>query len=210
MRKIYEFVRKYLFRYRSYKIAGFMKCQGIHAINIDNLHPGWVDKKTTPGELVAIKYLLSFAGYNNKKILHVGIGNCELGKALNDAAKCEIIGITINGGEIINAQGKYKSTYVVNKYDSEHFCLIISEMKFDLIIDMNIFSYACCWRHAIRYFYNIYMYLNEGGVIVTHISGMLYAPTGIMLTMALLKSITDTSNLSIHQFSDGIVLIKKL
>ena len=79
----------------------------------------------------------------NKKILHIGIGNSHIATKFNN--NNYIAGITIANQEFIFAKklklNNYK-VYMINKYSKK--LKILSKNKFDIIIDTNLKSYACC------------------------------------------------------------------
>lgn len=106
----------------------------------------------------------------NKTILHVGIGTNSVAKMFHQRVKF-ICGLTLSYKEKTLADQLNITNYqtvILNKHKSEDFRKL---GKFDIIIDNNINSYACCECHLYKYIYNL---LCQGNLIVTHLHGAMW------------------------------------
>lgn len=106
----------------------------------------------------------------DKTILHVGIGTNSVAKMFHQRTKF-ICGLTLSYKEKELADQLKIDNYqtvILNKHRSEDFRQLGS---FDIIIDNNINSYACCECHLYKYIYNI---LHQGKLIVTHTHGTMW------------------------------------
>ena len=131
----------------------------------------WEDRLTTSDEKLIIKKIYNKLN-NKKKILHVGIGNSELG--LKMAKLNNVTGITISRNEIKFAKSLQIKNYEVlycDKY-SYNFKTIFKNQKFNLIIDNNLKSYACCENAFKFYMENLFKILSKKGSLITSKKGM--------------------------------------
>ena len=133
----------------------------------------WEDRNTTTDELDIIKNIEETKSIKTKSnILHIGIGNSFLAKKFSE--KYLITGLTVSKKEIKKAKTLNLSNYEVflcDKY-SKNFELNFKNKKFDLIIDTNLKSYACCQKSFDYFMKNLISILKIDGLIITSINGM--------------------------------------
>ena len=132
----------------------------------------WEDRQVTTDELDIINFLKKSNSFNFKSILHIGIGNSFFAK--NFYKNNKIIGLSVSKKEINKANKLNLSNYDVylcDKYSKE-FKQLLSDIRFDLIIDTNLKSYSCC-MDAFNYFLvNLIDKLNKNGTLITSKNGM--------------------------------------
>jgi len=132
----------------------------------------WEDRNVTIGEKNIIDFMQKNFALNNKKILHVGIGNSYLHTQLKN--NNYIYGITVSNKEL-NFSKKFHSknylTFFCDKH-SNKLNSIFNNIKFDYIIDNNLKSYVCCYKSFENMFKNFKNLLNHNGLIITSIEGM--------------------------------------
>lgn len=132
----------------------------------------WEKRNTTNDEIDIINELLKDNSLIDKNILHIGIGNSEFAKKIDKSNN--ITGITISNSEIDYGNSLNLKNYQIffcDKY-SLNFEKKFKNSKFDLIVDANLKSYACCqdaFNYMMKSFFNI---LNHKGKIITSINGM--------------------------------------
>lgn len=109
----------------------------------------------------------------HERVLHVGIGASELARRWTGRVS-RIDGITVVQAELDAAPAlpNYRA-WVQNKYAGG-----VWEGKYDLIIDNNPGSFACCRRHASKWLDAAANQLAPGGAFVTHARGCLYRKPG--------------------------------
>ena len=143
-------------------------CDKNISIDINNNYSFWENHNTSRDEKEIIDYLQQNLNIiKNKKILHIGIGNSELGLIFYKEAKY-IDGITISGLEKKNAiKNKcYRNVYICNKYN-------INDMKikviddYDIIIDQGLKQYTCCQKHFEDLFKFYIEKINIQGLLIT-------------------------------------------
>jgi hypothetical protein len=132
----------------------------------------WSARETTPDQLRIEQVLESYAN-PSARWLHVGIGNSSLAKRFC-ARVDRVVGISVTDNEIKLAHllklPNHEVIYL-NKY-SKNFTLF--EGPYDVIIDNNPTSFACCWYHLGRYFAHLAKLLTKGGVMLTDTTGLEY------------------------------------
>ena len=104
----------------------------------------WENKTVTLDEIEISDFLNANNSSNSSKILHIGIGNSYIANNLNKYSL--INGISISSKEIQFAKNLNIKNYDVsfkNKYEFSTFHNF-SNYKYDIIIDANIKSFACC------------------------------------------------------------------
>ncbi len=134
----------------------------------------WENKKATDDEIEILSYL-NKKNLSKLNILHVGIGSSYL--ALNLNPYYNLDGISISNNEILFAKKKNIKNYnciFLNKYSLEAFNNIKSE-TYDLIIDVNLKSYACCDDAFKNMFYKYNRILNKDGIILSGKKGMYWS-----------------------------------
>ena len=140
-------------------------CDKNISISENNNFSCWENKETTKDETEIIKYLKNNLNIiKNKKVLHVGIGNSELGLTFTKYASL-IDGITIstlekNKGVNYNC---YRNIHIYNKYNSNDMGKILD--NYDVIIDQGFKCYTCCYKHFSDLFKFYIEHLNEYGYI---------------------------------------------
>ena len=149
------------------------KCiDGCELFNDEKSYSYWENKKETLDEIEILDFLNSNHSSNSSKILHVGIGNSYIANNLNKYSL--INGISISSNEILFAKNlniKNYNVYFKNKYEFNTFHNF-SNYKYDIIIDANIKSFACCenaFQHVLQQYFDI---LNFDGFIITSTRGM--------------------------------------
>ena len=132
----------------------------------------WENKNITTDEKYVLNYLQKKSSTKNKKILHIGIGNSYLAKSLKNFKKID--GISLSGSEIqnaINQKIKNYDIYFLNKFSKKS--LFNNKLNFyDIIIDVNLKSYACCdiaFKHLFKQYVKM---LKPKGIIITGKKGM--------------------------------------
>ena len=149
------------------------KCiNGCEIFNDESRYLYWENKKATTDEIEIVSFLNTNIINKNSKILHVGIGNSYIATNLN--GNSNIDGISISSNEIKYANSlnlKNYNIFFLNKY-SHDALNILSTSKYDLIIDVNLKSFACCNGAFENLFLNYVSLLNDSGKIFTGKKGM--------------------------------------
>lgn len=136
---------------------------------------GWLEKPTSKAQM-EIEHYLYLLNPINKKILVVGVGNGRFGLTYGLDESNTIDGITICEEEKENAiELYYDKVYLINKYNPDTFNID----KYDIIVDVNLKSYACCDKHFKEYIYNILHSLKLQGHLYSHKDGFTYDTTGV-------------------------------
>ncbi len=153
----------------------FGDCSGPFDLSFAHSVSNWESKVTTCAEQAVIRYLAeSPALYWGKRLLHVGIGNGALFASIGAELR-SFTGITISRPELECFRQRYGKletarTLLVNKHDDRLFHSIGDH--FDVIVDVNLKSFACCEKHfqkTMVYFANS---LSLGGILITAQSGI--------------------------------------
>ncbi len=149
------------------------KCiDGCELFNDEKSYSYWENKKETLDEIEILNFINSNNSSNLSKILHIGIGNSYISRNLNKYSL--INGISISSNEIFYANNlniKNYNAFLKNKYEFNTF-YNFSDYKYDIIIDANIKSFACCekaFQHLMQQYFDI---LNIDGFIITNRRGM--------------------------------------
>ena len=149
------------------------KCiDGCELFNDEKSYSYWENKKETLDEIEILNFINSNNSSNLSKILHIGIGNSYISSNLNKYSL--INGISISSNEILFAKNlniKNYNVFFKNKYEFNTF-YNFSKYKYDIIIDANIKSFACCekaFQHLMQQYFDI---LNIDGFIITNRRGM--------------------------------------
>ena len=137
-----------------------------------NNYSYWENNEVTLDEKEITDFLNKSKLSEDKSLLHMGIGNSYI--ALNLINYRCIDGITISNNELIKAKNLNIPNYEIyfkNKYSKGD--LLSNRVGFyDLIIDNNLKSFACC-NHAFEDLINKYKnYLNKKGSIISSFRGM--------------------------------------
>jgi hypothetical protein len=159
----------------------FDDCGGPFDLTPAHTISSWESQPTTSAETAVISYLKRRpALYVGKTLLHVGIGNGSLFKAIGEDVEI-YVGVTISIPELRLfeewfAEQKQARAILANKHDPREFSRIGS--AFDIIVDVNLKSFACCERHfdaTITYYASC---LKPQGMIVTAESGVVWGWQG--------------------------------
>jgi hypothetical protein len=135
---------------------------------------GWLGREPTLDEREIVEWLRRRRGPS--RILHVGIGNSLLSK---EFGKNVAQAMTKDGAEARNAEALGVPAILCNKYDVGSYVERLLA-PFDLIVDVNIRSYACCDRHFVEYLEEMLEALGPNGSLVTSRRGLEYLmPTSI-------------------------------
>ncbi len=149
------------------------KCvNGCELFNDRQLFSYWESNKATSDEKYILNFLQNKISINKKKILHVGIGNSYIEENLKNFNRID--GVSLSGSEIINGQKKninnYK-IYFLNKFSKR--TLFNKKLShYDIIIDVNLKSYACCdiaFNHLFKQYLKM---LKPKGIIISGKNGM--------------------------------------
>ncbi len=146
------------------------KCNKINFLK--NEYTYWEDREVTTDELDIIDFLKKSNSFKYETILHIGIGNSFFAK--NFSKNNKIIGLTVSKKEINKANELNLTNYNVylcDKYSNE-FKQLLSDIKFDLIIDTNLKSYSCCVDTFNYFMENLLSKLNKNGTLITSKNGM--------------------------------------
>ncbi|MFG6446758.1 class I SAM-dependent methyltransferase [Roseateles sp. BYS180W] len=125
----------------------------------------------TPDQLALNAWLVRqpLAG---KRVLHIGCGNSSVARLCGQAV--QVLGVTVAPQELAHAQSQQLPNYTAvlcNKHSLE-FAQQMREQQFDIVLDNNIASFACCQRHLERYMQALCDLLAPDGLILTHWLGM--------------------------------------
>jgi hypothetical protein len=119
-----------------------------------------------------IEEAMDAEGVSGLAIMHVGVGNSSLAKRFAGRAS-RITGLTISQNEMELADSLslpgYK-VYLLNKYSSG--LASATGAGYDLIVDNNLASFACCKTHFFTLLNSYSECLTPGGRILTHQRGM--------------------------------------
>ena len=139
------------------------KCvNGCQIFNDDSKYLYWENKKPTTDEIEIVNFLNKNTTNKTYNVLHVGIGNSYVASTLND--NFDIDGISISSNEIEYANSlKLKNYNVFN---------ILNSNKYDLIIDVNLKSFACCNQAFENLMHSYVSLLKNPGKIFTGKKGM--------------------------------------
>jgi len=159
----------------------FSDCGGPFDLTPKHTISSWETMPTTLAEVAVIAYLRENRNrYAGATLLHVGIGNSALFDALADNLS-KYIGITISLPEVERFNRKVGGSNIDrvilgNKYD----CRVYSQISelLDIIVDVNLKSFACCekhFQHLITFYADR---LRIGGAILTTDSGVRFGWAG--------------------------------
>ena len=149
------------------------KCiEGCELFNDEKSYSYWENKKETLDEIE----ILDFLNLNNlskaPRILHMGIGNSYVAKNIKKYSFID--GISISSREIQLAKSLNIKNYDVSFKNKYEFNALynFSDHKYDIIIDANIKSFACCEKAFHQLMQQYFDILNSNGFIITNIRGM--------------------------------------
>ena len=211
------------------------KCiDGCKLFNDEKSYSYWENKKETLDEIEILNFINSNNSSNSSKILHIGIGNSYISSNLNKYSL--INGISISSNEILFAKNlniKNYNVFFKNKYEFNTF-YNFSKYKYDIIIDANIKSFACCekaFQHLMHQYFDI---LNFDGFVITNTRGMNWSrkiqpiihfdfknffhrrlkeydgPSSNLLTVSEFDSLSRKFGFTLTNLDKNIILLSKL
>jgi hypothetical protein len=157
----------------AFEICGNLASPGL-AVNY-NPYVDFSQRETTCDQ-TRIESYLDTLDLKGKRILHIGIGNSSLAERFNNRDTL-IEGVTVSEKEHSHALSLGLTNYkvhLVNKY-SHGFLLAFKQNQFDIIVDNNLASFACCKYHLYSMFDNYLWCLKLAGRILTDQRGMDWA-----------------------------------
>ena len=131
----------------------------------------WTQQQTTPDQ-VRIEAVLDTMALTGAQLLHVGVGNSKLAQRFAGRVS-GIDGLTVHHNEKIYADAlaiANYTVYVLNKYSRQ--VVSVLSHTYDLIIDNNLASFACCKKHFFIMLENYLSLLRSRGRILTCQIGM--------------------------------------
>ena len=140
-----------------------------------NNYSYWEKNNVTSDEKEIIHFLNSSNLSKNKDILHIGIGNSFLASNLINCKSID--GLTISNNELLNAQKLNISNYKIffkNKYSKKDL-IKDRDNYYDLIIDNNLKSFACCELAFNDLILKYKRYLKKNGFILSSLKGMAWS-----------------------------------
>jgi len=146
------------------------------------------------------------------RILHVGVGNSSLARRFASRAD-GIMGLTLSPNEKSLSDTLGLPGYTVlllNKYGRE--LLSLAKTGYDLIVDNNLASFACCKFHFYRMLDSYVARLVTGGMILTDQRGMDWTAgdTRWRLTYRDLESLGSKFHLQAHRLTESVYGLNKL
>ncbi len=132
----------------------------------------WENNKVTSDEKEITEFLNKSNSCENKNLLHMGIGNSYIALNLKNYKYLE--GITISNNELKKANNLKISNYKIyfkNKY-SKNDLIKNRENFYDIIIDNNLKSFACCNNAFENLIQKYNRYLKKNGLIISSLRGM--------------------------------------
>tara|TARA_B100000963_G_C22604049_1_gene661587 strand:+ start:823 stop:1491 length:669 start_codon:yes stop_codon:yes gene_type:complete len=150
-----------------------IKCtNGCVLFEDNNNYSYWENNEVTSDEKEIVEFLNKSKLSEYKNLLHIGVGNSHIAKNLKNY-NC-VDGLTISNNELKKAQNlniPNYNIYLKNKYSRGD--LLINRVGFyDLIVDNNLKSFACC-NNAFDDLISKYKnYLKNNGSIISSLRGM--------------------------------------
>lgn len=142
-----------------------MNCPERISANSDN---GWLGREPTVDEREVVAWLKRQPRCS--RILHIGVGGCLLAQEFGNLV---VQGLSRDGGEVEHARSIGLEVLLCNKYDIDSYRSSL-RTPFDLIVDVNIRSYACCDHHFQQFMRTMHDALGPGGLLVTSMLGLEY------------------------------------
>jgi hypothetical protein len=146
-------------------------------IELDN--PAEIDysRRPTSVDQARIEAWLRGADLAGKAVLHVGVGNSSLARGLAGKVR-QLDGLTVHPNEKAHADSLGIPNYrvlLLNKHGPGLFRL---EGRYDLIVDNNLASFACCTYHFHLMLAGYAAKLKPGGCVLTDERGMAWTADG--------------------------------
>jgi len=150
-----------------------IKCiNGCDLFEDNNNFSYWENNEVTSDEKNILLYLNNNNLIKNKNILHIGIGNSYLAKNLKNFNFID--GITISNNELtygLKLKIKNYDIFFKNKYSAGDL-IKNKNNNYDVIIDNNLKSFACCSVSFDDLINKYKKYLKNTGFIITSLKGM--------------------------------------
>jgi hypothetical protein len=175
----------------------------LHSAAVD-----WTQQETTRDQ-VRIEAVLDTMAVTGASILHVGVGNSRFAQRFASRAR-RIDGLTVHQNEKTYADAlgilNY-AVYVLNKHSQEFVSVIAN--TYDLIIDNNLASFACCKYHFSVMCENYLRVLAPHGQILTCQIGMdvYHGAFGWVMTYADLVSLERKFPVHVSKMTDVVYTI---
>lgn len=154
---------------------------------------GWLlpNFSTTDEEINIFKYLSKVSSDEDLlSFLHIGIGNSDLDSYIDSSHKIDGLSLSMDEIDCSEYNGEVK---FLNKYNPTELSNFLIDKRYDYIIDTNLFSYACCYFHALRYFETLNLYIKESNCrLMTSYKGLSYSPLNVHFKLDDLKKISTT------------------
>ena len=193
----------------------------------------WENKKTTSDEEHIVEYLKRNDLISGKNIMHIGVGNSYLVKNISNYNKVDAITLSKNEMDYgLSFNIHNYNIFFQNKYSYKN--LLNETLKsYDIIVDVNLKSFACCEEAFYDLFSRYVSMLKPGGIIITGREGMNWSrlikpvlsfsfknffykrlkefdgPISNYLSEKECTKISDLFNLSIDTNNPNLVLFKK-
>ena len=193
----------------------------------------WENKKTTSDEEHIVEYLKTNNLVSGKNIMHIGVGNSYFVKNISNYNKVDAITLSkneMNYGLSFNIHNY--NIFFQNKYSYKN--LLNETLKsYDIIVDVNLKSFACCEEAFYDLFSKYVSMLKPSGIIITGREGMNWSrlikpvlsfsfrnffykrlkefdgPINNYLSEKECTKISDLFNLSINTNNPNLVVFKK-
>jgi hypothetical protein len=167
----------------------------------------WVHQ-TSPDQKRIESFLNQF-GLQGKGLLHVGVGSSSIARKFFSRLEY------LDGITLVDEEKKYAESlnlfnyhvYIINKYSET---LLSLKKRYDIIIDNNLSSYACCLSHFKKMVENYIELLHPGGFIVTDREGLKYFTSGFGMTYEDLIALGNIFPVMIEKIDEYVFTITKI
>jgi len=198
----------YIRVFRKWRFAHFInRCANLQKPSFRYVDGSWLHRAVTADQL-RIEQFLKTCILQHKSILHVGIGNSSFAKQVCSETIL-IDGITIVDEEEHFANSLNITNYFafnINKYSKE---LLGLSNTYDIIIDNNLTSYACCKFHFTEMLINYLQLLKPNGFIVTDKVGLMHYTNGFGMVFTELKDLEHQLQVHVQKVNEYTYLILK-
>lgn len=151
-------------------------CGGPFDLDARHTKTNWEHMEVTGAEYAVTSYLATVLEASGipRSLLHIGFGNGHVFDNLADRLAM-YVGTTISQPEIRQFAQRYELSdsvriFLANKHDPRAYESYGG--LYDVIVDVNIKSFACCEQHYEEYIEFIVSCLNPGGLLLTAQSGI--------------------------------------
>jgi hypothetical protein len=193
----------------------------------------WENKKTTSDEEHIVETIKTNNLVSGKNIMHIGVGNSYFVKNISNYNKVDAITLSKNEMDYgLSFNIHNYNIFFQNKYSYKN--LLNETLKsYDIIVDVNLKSFACCEEAFYDLFSRYVSMLKPSGIIITGREGMNWSrlikpvlsfsfknffykrlkefdgPINNYLSEKECTKISDLFNLSIDTNNPNLVLFKK-